>query len=134
MSNMCQKFKASRECLLDMQPAQLESFFRKIVPDEQFRFITFQANDYRKQTLTFLLFNYVPETVFVTVENAADLESAIDELIVLNPGVEWNCKGIQYFDRDDTAGNRITVELLLDYIPMRVNKEGILIHKLKVPG
>ncbi len=53
----------------------------------QFRFAGFEKNDYRHRRLTCSLYNYAPDSVFFTVESPLAIEPAIDEPIVLNPGV-----------------------------------------------
>jgi len=127
MDKNCRQFNISRHCITGIHPEHLESFFRKMVPDEQFRFITFQAADYRQNQLTFLLYNYIPETVGVTVERASDIEPAIEQLQQLNPGVEWSGVQLKYFDRDETGASHIVIELQLIGIPMRVSAGGQLI-------
>ncbi len=114
-----------------MEPEYLDSFFRKIVPDEEFRFITFQKQDFHLGNLTILLFNFVPDSVSVTVDSALDIEGALMELTLLNPGTRWDHMRINYFDRDESGHCNITLELHLVEIPMRVNKKGTLIFKLK---
>lgn len=127
MEKSCRQFNISREGLTDIRPKHLESFFRQMIPDEQFRFVTFQTSDYRKQQLTYLLYNYIPETVLLTVENAADIEPAIEELQELNPGVEWTGARLKYYDKHSNGIAFISIELLLSVIPMRVSAGGELI-------
>ena len=127
MERNCQQFNMPKQCLKDIGRAPLESFFGKLVPDEQFRFITFQTTDYRQQHLTWLLYNYIPATVVVTVEGAADIEPAIEELQQLNPGVEWCGVHLKYFNRDQYGAACIVIELQLSAIPMRVSAGGHLI-------
>jgi len=127
MVNECQKFKTSRTGLYEFKPGCLNTFFRRIAPDEQFRFITFQDNDYRLGNLTILLFNYVPDTVFVTVETPLDIEDALDELATFNTGVCWDYGTLNYFDSVYKDRCCITVELRLTSVPMRVGGNGLLI-------
>ena len=127
MVNECQKFKTSRTGLHDITPGCLDAFFRRIAPDEQFRFITFQDNDYRMGNLTILLFNYIPESVFVTVETPFDIEDALDELAAINPGVCWDDGTLNYFDTVYMDPCCITIELKLTSVPMRIGSNGVLI-------
>ena len=127
MVNECQKFKTSRTGLYEIKPGCLNAFFRRIAPDEQFRFITFQDNDYRLGNLTILLFNYVPDSVFVTVETPLDIEDALDELATFNAGVCWDYGTLNLFDSVYRDHCCITVELRLTSVPMRVGGNGLLI-------
>jgi len=130
MPNECQKYTTSRPHLRAMGRPELEAFFCRMQPDEAFRFITFQGDDYRQHKLTFLLFNYLPQAVYVTVEQPTDIESAIEELVLLNPGVEWDCIQLHYFNNDDAPYGGITAELKLVLVHMRVNRKGKLIYRL----
>ena len=129
MINECQKFKTSRNYLLEIDSAYLDAFFRRLVPDEAFRFITFQQTDFRLDNLTFILYSYVPESVYVTVERATDFEAAFEELAMLNPGVYWEYGTINCFDFLVNGTTCMTAELKLTAIPMRVNKQGVLIAR-----
>ena len=123
------KFNTSVQDFLDMQPLELESFCRAILQDHQFRFITFEKNDFRNGKLTCIIYNYVPDSVFFSAESPVDVEEVMEELIVLNPGVQWSWANLNYFDQDDKGHSKLTVELKLSVIPMRVNANGDLIFK-----
>jgi len=131
VNNQCHKFKSSRCGLQDMSPALLNEFFRKIMPDEAFRFITFQAGDFRSGNITVLLYNYVPESVPVTLDNVLDTVPALDALEQLNPGTTWDELELQYFEWEISGHASINIELQLTEIPMRVNSDGMLLWKLR---
>ncbi|HTL08649.1 MAG TPA: hypothetical protein VL307_10345 [Chitinophagaceae bacterium] len=127
MTRECQQFKTSRRTLEDINPCYLNSFLSRLVPDEQFRFITFETTDYRNHNVTYLLFNYIPETVMLTVESAAEIEPAIETLAALNPDVQWSGVQLKYLDKDNEGHAYITIELQLTSVPMRVSAEGVLL-------
>ena len=127
MTRECQQFKTSRRTFQEINPCYLNSFLRQLVPDEQFRFITFETTDYRNNNVTYLLYNYIPESVTLTVECAAEIEPAIDELAQLNPNVQWSGVRLKYLDKDDAGHAYITIELQLTSVPMRVSADGVLI-------
>lgn len=129
MTRECTQFIMSIDEIKAMGPAYLESYSSLMLPEMQFRFITFVADDYRRRRVTCFLYNYVPDSVFFSIENPLELESALDQLIGLNPGVEWYLATLNYFDWNESGHARIQVELSLSEIPMRVHPNGALICK-----
>lgn len=129
MGKICQQFKTSRDTLFEMGPACLNLVLRRLVPDEQFRFITFQEGDFYRGNLTMLVYNYIPDKVIVCVESVASLKPALKDLTELNPGLQWRFGAVNYFDACNGKDFCITAELGLTLVPLRINTEGILVGR-----
>ena len=127
MIKTCRHFTATVEQYLQMRGDYLELFCKNMEPDEHFRFVTFEKNDYRSGNLTCQLYNYVPEKVFFSVETPMEIEAALDKLIELNPGVEWSWAALHHSGHDQNGITTVIVELKLCAIPLRVNTAGHLI-------
>ena len=110
-------------------PEKLDASMSSVMPEQVFRFITFEGDDFREQRVTILSFNFIPERVFVVVSKDQDIEMAIREVTKLNPGVVWERVETGFIEKDDAEQHRITQELKILDIPMRVNADGLFIHK-----
>lgn len=111
---------------LEKTKEKLEAFLHFAEPDEQFRFVTFEGNDYAEQKLTMLVFSYVPDRVLVTVPAACDLENALQEIGNLNPGVVFEKVPLSYFHKANGHLNRQTQELRIINISLQVDASGRL--------
>ncbi|MDP9041902.1 MAG: hypothetical protein M3N30_07960 [Bacteroidota bacterium] len=127
MSPNCRKYKTSRQQIREIEPAYLASFLDKLMPDAQFRFITFEKDDYKKANLTFLLCKLIPEKVMVSVEHASDLRPAIHQIMAMNPRVKWNSMQFSYPAANNTGGGKTAIELRFTEIAMIVNAAGTLV-------
>jgi hypothetical protein len=52
----------------------------------------------------------------------------MEELITLNPGVQWHYGAVNSFDACDGTGYCITAELRLATVPLSIN-QGIMVGK-----
>jgi len=114
--------------LLEKTKAKLDAFLHHTVRDEQFRFFTFERDDYAEQKLTLLLFNFVPTRVFVTVPGGYNLARAVAEVEILNPGLHFEKVQLDYIDTADQARKRQTQELRIIDIPLKVDAAGKLVR------
>ena len=112
---------------LEKTKAKLEALLHFAAPDEQFRFVTFERDDYSEHKLTMLLFNFIPDRVFVTVPHNYSLDKAVAEVAQLNPDTRFEKVELTYFDEADLARKRQTQELRIIYTPMKVDTSGKLI-------
>lgn len=121
----CRKYKTSRQHVHECEPAYLAAFLEKQMPGAQFRFITFEKDDYKRASLTFLLCHSMPEKVTIAVESGIDLEAAIRQIIVLNPSVRWDNVNFIYPSPKDSQTGNTTVELMFNDLSMVINSDGI---------
>ncbi|HTE09766.1 MAG TPA: hypothetical protein VK645_02330 [Chitinophagaceae bacterium] len=112
---------------LEKAKAKLEALLYFAAPDEQFRFVTFEHDDYAEHKLTMLLFSFIPDRVFVTVPAYCSLDMAVAEVEQLNPKLNFEKVELTYFDEADVARKRQTQELRIIYTPMKVDMTGKLI-------
>ena len=127
MSKQPTKINITRQ-FLEKTKARLDAFLHQTVPDEQFRVYTFEHDDYAQQKLTLLLFDFVPDRIFVTVPADYNLAKAVEEVERLNPGLQFEKVKLDYIDMADQAGNRQTQELKIIYEPLRVDAGGKLVQ------
>jgi hypothetical protein len=121
------KFNISRQ-FLEKTKAKLDAFLQHIVPEEQFRVFTFEHDDYAGQKLTLLLFDLVPAHVFVTVPACYNLSKAVEEVKLLNPGIQFEKVPIDDTDQSVAFPKRQTQELKIVYLPLRVDMDGKLVQ------
>ncbi|MEP6750882.1 MAG: hypothetical protein ABJB86_24320, partial [Bacteroidota bacterium] len=107
---------------MEKTKARLEALFYFAEPHEQFRFVTFERNDYAEHKLTALLFDFFPASVFVTVPQQFDLDDAVEEVKQFNPTCSFEKMPLSYFDEADLAHKRKTQELRIIMAPMRVDR------------
>ena len=129
MIKECLQFKLRMDEFERLDAPHRDYICRLKLPDEHFRFVTFEQEDYRLGSVTCKLYNYSPDSVFFSVESPLAIEPAIDKLIELNPDVKWFWANINFFDQDESGHAMLTVELRLSQIPMRVSASGHLIFK-----
>jgi len=108
---------------LEKARTRLEAFFQFAEPDEQFRFMTFERNDYAENKLTMLIFDFIPDRVFVTVPQSYDLNKAVMEVIALNPDLSLEKVALYKIDKQ---AKRQTQELKIKFLPMTIDATGTL--------
>lgn len=119
------KFNITRD-FLQKAKTKLEAFFHFAMPEEQFRFVTFERDDYAEHKLTMLLFDFAPDRVYVTVPHDCNLDAAVEDVKQLNPQLQLEKVPLSYFDESDLVRGRQTQELRIIYATMAVNAEGEL--------
>jgi hypothetical protein len=121
------KFNLTRQ-FLEKTKAKLDALLHHTVPNEQFRFFTFERDDYAEQKLTLLLFDFVPTRVFVTVPAGYNLAKAVEEVERLNPALFFERVTLDYIDRADALKQRQTQELRIVFAPLKVDPTGKLVQ------
>jgi hypothetical protein len=112
--------------LRENSPEHLEEKLYNIMPDYVFRFITFVDDNYEKQAVTIYCFNFIPPGLSVVVGQDHDMEAALEEVVLLNPGLIWKKSDDPYAKPEDIAQNRKTQQLDIVAVPPRadVNAAG----------
>ena len=127
MNKQPTKFNITRQ-FLEKTKAKLDALLHHTVPDEQFRVFTFEHDDYAAQKLTLLLFDFLPTRVFVTVPAGYNLSKAVEEVEQLNPDLQFEKVALDYVDLADKANHRLTQELRIVYLPLKVDANGKLVQ------
>lgn len=121
----CRKYKTSRQHILQTERAYLAAFLERQMPGAQFRFITFEKDDYRSGGITFIMCNLIPETVMIEVAIAADLQRAIGHVIGLNPSVRWDEVDFIYPPVTNFGAAGRYVQLRFTGLPMMIDAAGL---------
>jgi len=127
MNETCIKYKASRKSLKETEPSFLRSLFDKLVPGGNFRFITFEQDDYRQACLTFLFSVTIPTQVMIMVSCRLDIKPAIREVIRLNSAIAWNKVCISYPAAENGADGPVSISLLIRGPSLEIDNSGRLI-------
>jgi hypothetical protein len=114
------RINATMEQLRQLSPEALDAKLYAHMPDAVFRLFTFEEDDYEKDNVTILCFNFIPPCFFVTCQLNQVLEKILAEIAELNPGLEWE----KVEDRGvvDDGNSRRTQTLQIKRVPAR---EGI---------
>lgn len=126
MNDGCRKYKTSRENLRTTDPSMLRSFVEKLISGTTFRFVTFEQDDYRDASVTFLFYKKAPESVLMEVQSISDISGAVREIIRLNTRIDWDAVHF-HFKPEKTPNNYCTIEIVFLRFSMVVNMEGVLI-------
>lgn len=104
------KNKISKEFLEMSYDSSIPKEFS--LPDEKFRFITYEQNDYKKGMYTVISYGFIPDSVFVTipVTTMAEMFNIIMDIMSINKPNKFYL-GNSRACGDDFAENRLTQQL-----------------------
>ena len=119
------RFKTTLALMQQIGVDAIDEALCRMMPGATCGFVTYEADDYEKGSVTYLLYNDFPESFFVTVTHHTFLHHAVKDVIGLNLYSGMECV-IAGYSNDNIDKLKTTQELRIISTNMSINIYGRL--------